>query len=153
MLRLYNTKSGFTLLELLISLSIISALLFFAIPNFNQLINRQLVNSKVHAIMQIIDYAKIESITGDLHIYPITEDWSCGVRIEKNGTEIYHRKFKNNGVRVSWHGFYNDKVILFSKQLYKSSANGHFIISKANINKKIILNKLARTKIVSNLGS
>lgn len=59
-----QSNRGFTLLELIITLSVIVLLVTVALPNFQDILQRNRVTSKINEILTAINAARNEAVTG-----------------------------------------------------------------------------------------
>lgn len=71
--------NGFSLLELMITLSVAAILLVIAVPSFRGLMNRSRVSSASNELLSSLAYARTEAVTrGQLvSMCPSTDDKSC----------------------------------------------------------------------------
>lgn len=67
-MKLNKNSSGFTLLELIISLVIAGTLVAIAIPAFNNTISSSRVTSNTNLLVGIINYAKSEAISRQVNV-------------------------------------------------------------------------------------
>ncbi len=149
---------AYTFIELLLSLAIVSLLLFFAIP-FNSSIhqkNQCLVIE--NDVKQAISYAKTQAwIRGqNLILRPkYMDDWSHGmILFIDNATHKYHNtapiihewswNFAN--IVIDWHGFQSRDYLVFYADSRKNVLNGTFNITSHNARVRLVINKMGRVK-------
>jgi type IV fimbrial biogenesis protein FimT len=59
----YTRRSGFTLVELMVSIAVLAILAAIALPNFRSMIRRGGVSTQVNALYSDLQYARSEAIT------------------------------------------------------------------------------------------
>ncbi len=83
------SASGFTLIELMVTLSVASILAFVAVPNFSDYIARSRASSEVRSAVHFLSLARSEAISrgGVVHVSPVSQDWTGGWRswVDLNG--------------------------------------------------------------------
>ncbi len=79
-MRLLSRNSGFTLIEMLISIVIASILLALAVPSFKDLILTQRVKAGVSGIQSALFFARSEALKRrmDVIVIPAGGDWKSG---------------------------------------------------------------------------
>jgi prepilin-type N-terminal cleavage/methylation domain-containing protein len=148
---------GLTLIELLISLAIIAVLMTFGMsfwPIFHQ---RHQVSVVVDEITLAINTARVEALlTGEpLIIKPLSAklNWSHGLVVVaeneyKLARVIHEWGWLNKGVNVEWHGFQSPHYLRFNNDIRHNSTNGYFIIKSRFEQKKLVVNRLGRVRMI-----
>lgn len=151
---------AFTLIELLISLSLLAILLFFTIPFESSLHQKNQIQVIQEEIKSAVRYAKTQAlISGNtLILTPSNDsnDWSDGMRLFKDNAKhqytskdavIHAWHWNSSGIQVTWRGFQSNHYLLFSTDVSKNAVNGSFLIeSNAKYAAKLVINKLGRVK-------
>ena len=92
-----NTSSkhaGFSIIEMMITISIIAILSAIAIPSFEQMIRKNKANSAAEALIVSWNLARAESmssggnVTLSAHSACPAKNWQCGWRIQNSGNTI-----------------------------------------------------------------
>lgn len=151
---------AFTLVELLLGLSLLGILLFFTLPFESSLHQKNQVQVIQDDIIAAVRYAKTNALTRGKNVIltPLvnSHDWSDGMMLFiDNATHRYTPDDKllhewhwpSTEIHVSWKGFQSSHYLLFSADATQNSVNGSFLIngnSKHAV--KIVINKLGRIK-------
>ena len=154
-----KTKAGFTLVELLLALAIISIVLFFCMPFTGSFYKKNQLQLLSDEIQNAILYAKTEVL---LHGTPLvlaplpgSADWSKGLVLfvdTKNhqyaeGVAIMHEwHWRDSDIKIEWHGFQSKHYLLFARDISHSAINGHFLIRDNSKQHKLIINRLGRVR-------
>ena len=156
--------NGFTLIEVLLSLSIVATLLFFTLPFesfFYKKNQAQVIQSDIQSAVR---YAKTHALAigENVILTPLqgSTDWSLGMLMlvdnakhgyTSNAQLIHEWHWKKSGVAVSWRGFQSKHYLLFAADPRQNSVNGSFLIKTGpNYTVKLLLNKLGRIRIYGN---
>ncbi|MGQ3887445.1 pilus assembly FimT family protein [Legionella sp. CNM-1927-20] len=146
-------KIGFTLLELLIVISIISLLLLFSIPGQQQLYEQNQLKIVSNRLKSVVQYGRNMALARDviLALAPLNnQNWSQGLVLFIDNKKhqpsqdkiIQIWQWASHSIHISWQGFQSTNYLLFSPNLKNASCNGHFLlVTKNNLPKKIILNR------------
>ncbi|WP_131781648.1 pilus assembly FimT family protein [Legionella gresilensis] len=146
-------KVGFTLLELLIVISIVSLLLLFSIPNHQQLYEQNQLKIVSDKLKNAVQYGQTMTFVRNviLTLAPLdNQNWSQGLVLfidNKNhrpGKDkiIQIWQWPSHMIQVNWQGFQSSKYLIFSPNLKNASCNGHFLLkTQGNLSKKIIVNR------------
>lgn len=78
-----NSKRGFTIIELLVTLVVFSILLSIALPAFANLIDRQRLDGAVDALSRSLNYTRMEAVRRNraVTISPFPGGWHQGWRV------------------------------------------------------------------------
>jgi prepilin-type N-terminal cleavage/methylation domain-containing protein len=137
-----NPRHGFTLLELLITLSIASILLGIALPswlNFKTHLQAKLITER---IIESLSYARIEALLTKQAIYikPINNNYQQGWEIMNN--KIILKIYPAAPVAITSLQLSRKNIITFQPNGMSEGNNGSFTI---NNHYKITLNRGGRT--------
>ena len=146
---------GFTLLELLLCLSLVSLIAFFSLLYTSSLYKKNQLQTVTAEIRNAIHAAKMQAfIIGKplaLTHLPHTKDWSEGMLLFVDNAKhqcvqpLYKWHWKS-GIEVSWHGFQSKDYLLFATDLRSSMTNGYFVIRNAQQHVKLIVNRVGRVR-------
>lgn len=90
-LKYNNQQSGFTIIELLITISLAAVLTSLAAPAFKDMIKKNQLAAQANSVMASMNYARNETITrnADVILQPVTgTDWAVGWQASSGGTVI-----------------------------------------------------------------
>jgi len=158
----FSLNKGFTIIEVLTTVVIISGLFFILMPLGQSFFSKNLLEKRVNSISKAIKFARNKAVLDGKNIVLSgindKDGWLSGMQMFIDNTGNYHfepgdemiRKWQweQRIIKVSWHGFSSDNYLLFSNKLKKSVLNGYFSLSQNNkVKSKIILNRLGRLRI------
>ncbi len=94
---------GFTLVELMIAISVLGILSAVALPSLTDLVRGQRVKSATSDVFASLIYARSEAIkrAADVRIVPNTPDWATGWRVQDTGGNTLKVQDAIAGVTVS----------------------------------------------------
>ncbi|KTD68091.1 MULTISPECIES: GspH/FimT family pseudopilin [Legionella] len=150
---------GFTLLELLIAMTLFLGLSIIGIASYTYFINKNEQQTIIDELRTAIQYAKIQAmILGNpVYLAPLnsSSDWSNGVvlRFLNKQTNqlklIYQWQWSHPRWRLSWEGAGSTKKIIFATSLGQGMSNGHFILVNKVTHEQVtmILNRLGRIRV------
>lgn len=150
-------KSGFSLIELLIGLVILSILLIFVVP-FGFSIYKKNQLELLEADMSTgIRYSRNIALLYELPLaltpLPGAKDFSCGMilfidnknhQIGDDDKLIHLWRWQCKNVNINWVGFQANNYLLFAANLKNSSTSGHFEINVGGLNSKLVVNRYGR---------
>ncbi len=137
---------GFTLLNLIFTLLIISVLLGIAFPSFSTIYDKNLLASTNSRLAHTIRLARIESITHKKYVVvcattdaiQCTTDWSQGYMafvdadnngVVSNGDTLLTREHKlQKNLSIRWRSFSGQRPIVFIPLGVTQSHNGTFVV-------------------------
>ena len=98
--------AGFTLTELLVTVSIISILLTLAVPSFNNLILAQNVRTSAADLQTSLIFARSEAIkrAADVNMVPASGDWKNGWTVQLGDGTVLRREAALNTQLASMAG-------------------------------------------------
>ncbi|MBA2711052.1 MAG: GspH/FimT family pseudopilin [Tatlockia sp.] len=151
---------GFSLIELVVGLLIVSILFFFALPFSLSMMQKNQLEVVKNEIISAIHFAKTTSVLRGLPLVlaplPQADNWSAGMLLYVDNDKhefnekselIYEWHWKHPGINVSWQGLYTKNYLLFSTTLQSRALSGHFIISNKQGNRvQLIVNRLGRIR-------
>lgn len=158
---------GFSLLELIITVAIVSSIAFVAIPGMNSI--HQSSRSKTYAASMIRDiyYARAQAITNNQFVTLCgsgidgicDKDWSSGHLIFTDanangvlddGEVILRKNFSSHGGRVSWRSFQNKPYLQYRPSGFSHFQSGSFIYcpsdGSSQYAKRLVLNRIGRIR-------
>ena len=154
--------SGFTFVELLVTLLIVGVLLVVAIPITQDILLKKNVKSRAETLASALQYANDESaaLKQTLTLAPKNGNWSSGLVLfldtnhdhQRNSTEslIYEWKWPSNNILISWSGIYAD-YLLFAPNQDNSDLAGTFSICPLNsryvATENVVMNRLGRVRV------
>ena len=141
---------GFTLLEFIISLSIISVLLLFSLPVYHDLIENHQANLAINRLHRAIYFARGEAIQRQKMVRLEPDgSWKNGMIVKAGGMNI--KSFSNRGGKgeILWNSFPAYNYLQFTPQGFTYYQNGSFyyISSKGEVLKKLVINQAGRVRI------
>ena len=149
---------GYTLLELLITLGILSLLLLGGTYFSSTIWNNNKAENLERQIVNILQYSRNLALTTGktVALNPIASDWSQGVILfvdnkshrYQEGDELLRMwQWKIYPLMLKWEGFLSADFLIFSPQLMRATSNGHFTIYQKNIGLgHVVVNRLGRIK-------
>lgn len=149
---------GFTLLELLICISISALLITIGIVSYTSLIEKNELNIIEDELRTAIQYAKNQALilgkTVVLSPVKPTLDWSQGAELgslnyrARQFESLYSWQWHHPSWIITWVGIHSSNKITFTNNLSHAISNGHFILenSRTHESKVIILNRLGRLR-------
>jgi len=153
---------GFTLIELMIVLLILSVLILGALPAWQSSSEDTHLSVVENELIQALHYARNSALlsgkTLTLNPDPITHEWSDGlVLFQDNATHQFHRgdkieyqwHWKYPEVHVQWHGFRSNDFLIFASDYNHASLSGHFALMVNGKEKKVVINRLGRVREAS----
>lgn len=154
-----NKKGGFTLVELVVTLSLL-VICFCFVVGFNQdFLEKNKIDSLVSQVKNSIYYSRNRALFSGqdvtLNAMDASDDWSGGMLLCVDNPRhhcqeniIYQWQWKQYPqLKLVWRGFKSTKYLTFSKTLRHSTVNGHFVILKNGIEvRRIVVNRLGRVK-------
>lgn len=153
-------SKAFTLIELLLSLAILSILLLFSIPSLYSIHQKNQVLAIQDDIKSAVRFAKIEAMAcgNNLILTPKqhSNDWSQGMLLfVDNATHHYKPGDKllrewcwhTPNIRVTWKGFQSKNYLLFSSDVARNAVNGYFEIhGQLQSGVTLVINRLGRIR-------
>lgn len=162
-----NRDQGFTLVELLITISILAIVLTMAIPTFSTVTDSIRQRTQVNQLLADLNFARSRAITSRRTVSLCAGQTSCdGVARWKNQIIIFEDVNANGAldnnelpVRVStlagshewnWGNFRNQRHMSFKPDGTTHSLNGTFTLCRKNqALRKIVINITGRTRLDS----
>ncbi len=138
-------EQAFTLIELLISLSIIIILTTIAVPSFDKFIERRSIQAHVEKIARILITARLTAVNQNTKVTlcpsgggtKCGKNWSQGFLafIDNNGDRqyngkdevIYSQPFSDTKLKVKWNAFGHKKSVQWLETGITNHQNGSFI--------------------------
>lgn len=153
-------KNGFSLIELLISLSLLSIILCICLPSVPALSKKNQLQVASNDIKSAIHFSKFQALaTGNnLLLIPLPgeNDWAKGMLLmvdnaqhayNSEAKKIHEWHWNHLGTQVTWRGFQSMNYLLFKSDISTSAVNGYFIIQNVSQKKiKLVVNRLGRVR-------
>jgi len=142
---------GFTLVELLLSLSLLGMILLLALPTFQTFYQKNLIQQRGAEIAKAINFARNIALNSrqSVTLIPLgrEQDWSYGMALlAMDKTVIHEWRWARRGLTVKWRGFQSPYHLIFSSHLRHSSINGYFLVSGQGLAQKWVVNRLGRVR-------
>lgn len=151
-------QAGFTLMEFIIALAILTAFMAIGAPKLLSHLNNQKLKWRSKELKNIVQYARLQALSlgQRVELKPLSSDtWSEGIGLytfpEKNTTTaklIRQWQWSGKIINVTWKGFL-EKSLIFSPELHNNALNGRFDISSNEKHYQLIINRLGRVRGVS----
>ncbi|KGP64445.1 pilus assembly protein [Legionella norrlandica] len=151
-------SKGFTLIEIVVTLAILSGLLFIGTKSLFSITQKNERQVLIDNIKTAIQYSKIQAISlgAPLHLTPLNsnENWSNGMALlklneaSKKMELIYQWQWNSKHWNIDWHGVDSTNKITLSNNLAHAISNGKFILDNRLTHEKvtITLNRFGRVK-------
>ena len=146
---------GFTLLELLVAITLLIIVASVACINYSPLINRIRVNTMSHQLTSIIQFAQLNALTyqQQMILTPYQQqNWSSGWKLfstdQTTGQQTLLREFSNthNNLHIQLAAFPQADKLQWQADGLLTQNNGHFTISLDSIQQQLIINKAGRIR-------
>lgn len=150
---------GFTLMELLFTLFLISVILLFGVISFTSLVSRNEKQVILDEISVIVHYAKIQAINSGNTLYlsslDKTANWSKGAQLirvihrSNQPSILYQWQWYHPHWIIKWSGITSSEKIVIAPDPLRAISNGHFNVINPSTKEEIVitLNRLGRVKI------
>ncbi len=159
--------SGFTFLELLITLSLIALLALIALPQYQDFLARQQQNTEIQQVLKTLTMARQQALLlgQTVSVCPYLahrcgQDWSQGLRVvQKAGIEetlIMQQPFSGDAtILLKTFPQGSEYAIPFTAQGFTSSQNGSFYYCPKNSAqaKRIVFNQAGRAYVTGDGAS
>ncbi len=168
------TKSGFSLLELLVTIAMVAALFSIAMPSYDDFIKRYKIKAEVNKWLLALNFARQTAITSGniITLCPSSNKLSCGaswregaivfVDLNKNHikdpNEILLHTFDSSfaNQQVSWRAFQNRNYLQFQQNGFTWAQNGTFRIcvaaSTLQYNRALIVTRSGRIRLSTDVN-
>ena len=150
---------GFTLLELLITVSLFSILMMLGSFSWIHLKQNNELTLLVDEIKNVVHYAKIQALSRghSLLLSPADHslNWSNGFvlnQVDKQSKKeelLYQWKWSHYNWSIEWFGANGTKNIIFSDNAAGAMSNGRFVLTNNHTRARVVLvlNRLGRIKV------
>jgi len=117
-------KSGFTVIEMLITLSILAILLALSVPNFRHLISNSNMVSNTNAMIGAFKYARMEAIKrgNTVNVDQIGADWTEGIVVWAN-TDAINAMSDDEVLRI-WSAFDDASTVSSAQSTFSFNTVG-----------------------------
>lgn len=101
-----RTHSGFSLIELMVAISVVVILLAIAVPSFQEFIRGQRVKTTSFDIFAALNYARSEALkrNGDVTLTPVSSDWTNGWSIAAASSTLRTQASQSDSVLITGPG-------------------------------------------------
>jgi len=154
-----KTQHAFTLLELLITLSLASVLFFLAIPSGIHLINSNKATTKVNELVAAIHLGRTEAIKRGVTVtlcksqdgQTCSGTWDDGQILIAGNTLLRTYPASSKKDHLTWQGFRSSDFIQFHSTGMGKAMSGHFVytpnITTPHTTKTITISQAGRIAI------
>ncbi|WNC67632.1 GspH/FimT family pseudopilin [Thalassotalea nanhaiensis] len=161
--------SAFSLIELMVTIAIISSLLTIGMPSYHELIQRYHIKSEVDKWLLVLNHARQAAITSGniITLCPSSNGFSCGKSWQegallfidnnrdhvKNNNEVILEVVEqsNNGQVLTWRAFQNRNYIQFQQNGFTWDQNGTLRICadepSLKYNRALIITRSGRIRL------
>ncbi|MFZ4077559.1 MAG: pilus assembly FimT family protein [Legionellaceae bacterium] len=152
---------GFTLLECLVVILIVSGLLCVAVPFFKERVDTNNTTTLVHDIESMLLFARSEAFLRHqtLVLRPLSSDanWAEGAALyietkaqrpqeREKMLHVFHWRQKTQGMH--WHGFASPDDLVIFPTLKTLAMNGYFeVIGKGKPSQKICISRFGQVRL------
>ncbi len=159
-----KTLSGFTLLELMITLAIAGIITMIGIPSFQGLINNSRLTAHANDLLTALNYARSEAVSRNTDIViakigGVDSVWEGGWTISDGAELLKQHEALGNGYTLRTGGTYENTLTFTSAGFSKGDggfANDSFTICNADQDiasaRKIVLNNIGRSYVQKGVG-
>jgi len=163
-----GTDKAFTLIELLITLLILSILLAIGLPSFSSLVETRKSDMTVAKIKQAVEVAKVSAVVnGRIVTLCKSQDgikcggsWEQGIitftdanadrTINQDDKLIRYFTFPEAEGRIHWRAFQNRQYLQITSQGFTKFQNGNFTYcpfnKKSYLARQLVINRTARAR-------
>ena len=164
-----KSSPGFTLIQLLITLSVFSSLVMIAVPNFYDVMSRNQADSVANQLLSSLNYARYMALSNGVTIIwcgshdhqHCTADWNRGqiIFVDQDGTHQVNQENKllriidalSNDSQLIWQGFQGENYLKITPYNMAMTLDGRFIYKNANNNpryqREVIINRMGRGRL------
>ncbi|AUH72882.1 GspH/FimT family pseudopilin [Legionella sainthelensi] len=155
---------GFTLLELLITMTLFASLLTISISSYSYFMRKNEQQIIIDELRNAMQYAKVQAMINGNSVFlmplDVSLNWSKGMTLnflnkQTNQVEvIYQWQWSHPRWSLHWIGVSSDNKIVFSHNPSQAMCNGHFSLINNNTHEQITLtlNRLGRIRVSNNLS-
>ena len=162
-----NTAQAFTLIELLISISIIAILTNLALPSFEGFLERRKIEANQQRLIQVLQLSRVSAATKNIRVTicasdsgtNCSSDWSEGFiaftdidgnRVFNGNDELLYQYHNNDRkVIISWRAFGHKKSLQWLPTGITNHQNGSFELcydDKEKLARALFITKAGRVR-------
>lgn len=111
-MRTMRSSNGFSLIEFMVALLILSILVGVAMPGFVDFLRRQSVSSSANSALMMMQYARSEAIKrqSNIAVNFLSDSSSWTIEVRLDDTDELLRTLKKDDVQTGWSG---DNQVIF----------------------------------------
>lgn len=154
-----SMSKGFTLFELIVTISIVAILLLVTIPAMNHIVEKNRSDALINQVMTALRFARAQAVVkheqltycGSSDLKACDGDWHAGQIVidEKRGVVLRVFGSLAHGYDLSWHGsFGRNNALQFKADGFTNGQQGSFLISKgAKRLASLVIMQTGRTRV------
>ncbi len=105
-MRAANRSRGFSLIEFMIALIILSILVGIAVPGFLDFLRRQKMSSNANSALAMLQYARSEAIKrqSDIEVNFVADSTGWTIEVRRDDTDELLRTLRKDDTQTEWSG-------------------------------------------------
>ncbi len=105
-MRAANRSRGFSLIEFMIALIILSILVGIAVPGFLDFLRRQKMSSSANSALAMLQYARSEAIKrqSDIEVNFVADSTGWTIEVRQDDTDELLRTLRKDDTQTEWSG-------------------------------------------------
>ncbi|WP_348730628.1 GspH/FimT family pseudopilin [Rheinheimera texasensis] len=105
-MRAANRSRGFSLIEFMIALIILSILVGIAVPGFLDFLRRQKMSSSANSALAMLQYARSEAIKrqSDIEVNFVADSTGWTIEVRRDDTDELLRTLRKDDTQTEWSG-------------------------------------------------
>lgn len=151
---------GYTLVELLLSMALLSFLLLFVSVSFTKHHRQQQALQLAKQIQQALQFSRLKAYALNkpvvLFFFDKMHGGANGMALYVDNPKhqpqkdalLYQWHWRQENLPLIWHGFRNHSYLVFKPSLRESTINGTFLIGPPGKQIRLLVNRLGYTSLV-----